>query len=391
MGKLNRYNFYLYIALRILIALDIIYRCRGNITNLLIFLGLFLFIVINDNLRINYFYKDVKKYYLSLLLSTIMSIILAFNIHGYIDIYIYIIFYELISYTEGRISKLFVGLEIALLFLLLMFRTISGEEIRNLEFWKENLIDILMVLLGLFFYLISLFTYKALRKEKKEVERLNQELKLSYNKLKEQSEKIEELAIAKERNRVAGEIHDNLGHSLVALNMNLDVIEKIIDRDIVKAKQLTSKSHILTRESMEELRKAVYALKEEGSSTLIDSIEGIAANIEGTGEVKVILDIDEKVEDLLPEYKNIIYISIKEALTNSIKHGRAKEISINIKLGKNEVLVSIEDNGLGCSNLVKGNGLIGIEDRINKFGGDVTYNGKDKKGFKIDLSLPIGG
>jgi signal transduction histidine kinase len=391
MGKLNRYNFYLYIALRILIALDIIYRCRGNITNLLIFLGLFLFIVINDNLRINYFYKDVKKYYLSLLLSMIISIILAFTIYGYIDIYIYIIFYELISYTEGRISKLFVGLEISLLFLLLMFRTISGEEIRNLEFWKENLIDILMVLLGLFFYLISLFTYKALRKEKKEVERLNQELKLSYNKLKEQSEKIEELAIAKERNRVAGEIHDNLGHSLVALNMNLDVIEKIIDRDIVKAKQLASKSHILTRESMEELRKAVYALKEEGSSTLIDSIEGIAANIEGTGEVKVILDVDEKVEDLLPEYKNIIYISIKEALTNSIKHGGAKEISINIKLGKNEVLVSIEDNGLGCSNLVKGNGLIGIEDRINKFGGDVTYNGKDKEGFKIDLSLPIGG
>lgn len=389
MGKLNKYNFYSYIALRILIALDIIYRCRGNITNLLIFLGLFLFIVINDNLRINYFYKDVKKYYLSLFVSMIISIILAFNIHGYIDIYIYIIFYELISYTEGKISKLFVGLEIALLFLLLMFRTISGEEIRNIEFWKENLIDILMVFLGLFFYLISLFTYKALRKEKKEVERLNQELELSYNKLKEQSERIEELAIAKERNRVAGEIHDNLGHSLVALNMNLDVIEKIIDRDIVKAKQLISKSHILIQESMEELRKAVYALKEEGFSTLIDSIEGMAANIEGTGEVKVILDVDEKVEDLLPEYKNIVYISIKEALTNSIKHSEAKEISINIKLGKNKIFVSIEDNGLGCSNLVKGNGLIGIEDRINKFGGDVTYNGKDKKGFKIDLSLPI--
>ena len=171
--------------------------------------------------------------------------------------------------------------------------------------------------------------------------------------------------------------------------MNLDVIEKIIDRDIVKAKQLISKSHILTRESMEELRKAVYALKEEDSNTLIDSIEGMAANIEGTGEVKVILNVDEKVEDLLPEYKNIIYISIKEALTNSIKHGEAKEISINIKLGKNKIFLSIQDNGLGCSNLMKGNGLIGIEDRINKFGGDVTYSGKDKKGFKIDLSLPI--
>ncbi|MBU5437808.1 sensor histidine kinase [Tissierella sp. MSJ-40] len=389
MGKLNKYNFYSYIALRILIALDIIYRCRSNITNLLIFLGLFLLIIVNDNLRINYFYKDVKKYYLSLFLSMIISIILAFNIHGYIDVYIYMSFYELILYTEGRISQLFVGLEIALFLLLLIFRTISGEEIRNIEFWKESLIDILMILLGLFFYLISLFTYKALRKEKKEVERLNEELELSYNKLKEQSEKIEELTITKERNRVAGEIHDNLGHSLVALNMNLDVIEKIIDRDIVKAKQLINKSHILTKESMEKLRKAVYALKEEGSSTLIDSIERMAANIEGTGEVKVILNVDEKVEDLLPEYKNIIYISIKEALTNSIKHGEAKEISINIKLGKNKIFISIEDNGLGCNSLVKGNGLIGIEDRINKFGGDVTYSDKDKKGFKMDLSLPI--
>lgn len=385
MNRIYKYNNYLYRILQTSIGLDIAYRCKDNITALLISFGLFLVIVTNDHLRAKYFYKSVKRYYSSIFLSMVIGLILAFNTGGYIDIYFYMILYELILYTEGKISRLFISLELISVLTLIFFRIILDEEIGKIEFWQENILDIIMISMGLFFYSVSLFGYKFLRKEKREVERLNKELELSYNKLKEQSEKIERLTITEERNRVAEEIHDNLGHSLIALNMNLDVAEKIIDKDIVKAKELIKKSQMLTKEGMESLRKAVYALKEERPTLLRNAIEKIVDNIESTGKVKVILNIDEKVEELLPEYKDVIYTSIKEALTNSIKHGKADKINIDIILDKDEVRVGIRDNGLGCVNLIKGNGLMGIENRVKGFGGEINYNSEEKQGFNLYL------
>lgn len=385
MNNLGKYNHYLYIISRILIGIDIIYKCKDNINNLMIFLSLFLIIVINDHLRMNLFYKSEKKYYISMFISIIISSILVYKVGGYSSIFMIIIVYELILSTEGKISKLFIVTEISLILILPIIRIESFEQLMSLAFWKENIFDFLMSYIGLLFYALILFTYKTLKKEKRKVDNLNKELELSYNKLKEQSEKIEELTITKERNRVAGEIHDNLGHSLIALNMNLDVAEKIIDKDTSKTKELIKKSQILTKESMENLRKAVYALKEESPTTLQRSIERIIDNIESTGKVKIKLNIDERAEDLLPEYKDIIYSSIKEALTNSIKHGKADEVNIEIILEKDEARVNIKDNGLGCNSLVKGNGFLGIEDKVSKFGGIVNYISEENKGFKVEL------
>lgn len=387
MNKIHKYNGYLYRSLQIFLGIDIIYRCKDSITDLLVFFGLFLVIVINDYLRGKYFYKSIKSYYSSIFLSMVISLVLEINVDGYIDIYFFTILYELILYTEGKISRFFIGLQIIFFLSLIIFRIGSIEDIRIMEFWQDNLLDIIMMFISIFFYSLCLFAYKTLRREKREVDRLNKELALSYSKLKEQSEKIEELTITKERNRVAREIHDNLGHSLVALNMNLDVAEKIIDGDKIKAKELINKSQILTKESMESLRKAVYALKEGSPSTLLDSIKRMVDNIEGTGKVKVILNIDERVEELTPEYKDIIYSSIKEALTNSIKHGEADEVGIDIRFGEEELILSIRDNGLGCSSLAKGNGLLGIEDRVGRFGGRVSYSIEGNKGFEIELIL----
>ncbi len=387
MNKLWKYNNYLYIASRILIGIDIIYRCKYNMTNLLIFFGMFLFIMINDHLRMNLFYKDEKKYYISIFITMIVSSLLIYNIEGYSSILMYIIIYELIIFTEGRTSRLLTGIEILLVFFIAIFKNVPIGELTSYLFWKDNILDILMSFVSVLFYGFLLFSYKTVKKEKREVDRLNKELELSYDKLKEQSERIEELTITKERNRVAREIHDNLGHSLIALNMNLDVAEKIIDKDIVKAKERISKSQMLTKESMESLRKAVYALKEEKFTTLKNSIEKIIHNIESTGKVKVKFIIDERVEELLPEYKDIIYSSVKESLTNSIKHGEAQEIEIEIGCDGDKTKVHIRDNGLGCSDLVRGNGLMGIEDRISKLGGIVNYINEENKGFIVELNL----
>lgn len=384
MNKIYKYINFLHRALQIIIGIDIIYRCK-SISDLLIYFGLYLVVIINDYLRVKYFYKSIKNYYLSIFLTMVISSILTLTIQGYIDIYFYMILYELILYTDGKISLFFVLLQVLIFLFINAYKIGISQSLVTLEFWKEYILDIAMVFMFIIFYSISLYSYKILRKEKHKVDKLNKELELSYKKLKEQSEKIEELTIAKERNRVAREIHDNLDHSLVALNMTLDVAEKTIDRDMEKAKELILKSQKLVKESMDNLRKAVYALKEEKHERFTKSIEEMAENIESTGKVKVILNINDKSESLSPEYKEILYFTIKEALTNSIKHGKADEIRIGLSLEENVKLI-IKDNGIGCKNLVKGNGILGLESRIKDYNGKMSFITND--GFMIELSLP---
>lgn len=385
MEKLNKYYQYLYYALRIFIGLDIIFRTKSNILHLVLFTGLFGILVFNDRLRWRIFYNNIKLFYASVFVSMIIGLILSIMVKGYIDIYFYVLLYELILFTEGRISNFFIGLVISLFVFMLLYRVLDGDYYNLAFILKENLLDLIMIFIGMFFYCVALFTFRALRKEKRKVEKLNEELEKSYSLLKAQAERIEELTITKERNRVAREIHDNLGHSLVALNMTLDVAEKTIDRDMEKAKELILKSQKLVKESMDNLRKAVYALKEEKHERFTKSIEEMAENIESTGKVKVILNINDKSESLSPEYKEILYFTIKEALTNSIKHGKADEIRIDLSLEENVKLI-IKDNGIGCKNLVKGNGILGLESRIKDYNGKMSFITND--GFMIELSLP---
>lgn len=383
-----KYNYYLYIVLQFLIGIDIIHHSRGDVGKLVIYFGLFLIITINEYLRGK---ACINTYFISIIASIVIGSLLALKLGGYSYIYMYTLLYELILFTEGKTSKILTGLVMILAFLIPAIGITPVDNLTNMvTIWRDNFLDLFMILMGILFYSISLLGFKTVRKEKKEVERLNKELEVSYGVLEKQSREIEKLTLTNERNRVAGEIHDNLGHSLIALNMNLDVAGKIFDKDAMKAKELIDRSQILTKESMENLRKAVYALKEKTHRTLKDSIEKIINNIESTGKVNLILNINEKAEEILPEYKDIIYLIVKESITNSIRHGKSEEIIIAIILEDEELKISIIDNGFGCINPIKGNGLLGIEGKVNHLGGTVTYNSENKKGFKLDLIFPYG-
>ena len=185
MGRIFKYNRYIYIVVHIFIGLDIFNRTKDNINIFLIFMGLFLLVVLNNYLRVKYFYKDGNKFFLSMLIYMIISSILIFNINGYVDILNFMIIYELILFTGGNRSKIFIGLAIVNTFFIIILRNLTLAEILSLQFWQnnlslqfwqENLIDLFWVIIYLLFYLVSLFGYKALRNEKWKVDRLNKEL-----------------------------------------------------------------------------------------------------------------------------------------------------------------------------------------------------------------------
>src|SRR5699024_641808 len=292
--------------------------------------------------------------------------------------------HEIGLYTGGKIGKILFTSDLIIILSVIILRQIpSFNEVLSIRFWKDNAFAFIITSSFIISYSFSIQAYKALYIEKTKVEKMNK-------KLEQQSEEIERLTITKERNRVAQEIHDYLGHNLSALNMNLDVAGKIIDKYPSKTEEIINKCQILTKESMEGLREAVYALKEgDYSFNLKYSIEGLIENFSNTGSVNIIFNYNKKVDELLLNYKNTIYSIIRESLTNSIRHGQADEICIDIDIDNGFVNIILKDNGIGCSEIIKGNGLKGIENRILSIDGKVDYITDVNEGFEIRANIPI--
>lgn len=378
MKRLSKYNYILYISLRLLILLDIVFRFQKDVSKFLIFSVAFILIMMNDYFRLNKFNKNINIYYISMLISIVGGMTLIASVVGYSFIYSFIILYELILINKTFISLIGLELFLMLVFMLTGFNSKNFSTLFTLSYWQNNILDILMYIIFISFYIIMLFVIKALVIEKKKVEKLNEELK-------QINIEIENLTKTKERNRIAGEIHDNLGHNLMALNMQLDVAYKLTGSSNAQIRDIITKAQALTKTSIDDLRKAVYALKESSSDSLSKAIRNIVDNI---NNIEIELSIDKKIDYLLANYKNDICLIVKEAITNSIKHGNADKIFIAIKVDNFECIINIHDNGKGCSKLIKGNGLLGIEEKVNFYNGHIIYL-ETEKAFSIMIKFPL--
>jgi signal transduction histidine kinase len=204
---------------------------------------------------------------------------------------------------------------------------------------------------------------------------------------------IEKLTITKERNRVAQEIHDSLGHSITGLIMHLDYLEKINHKKPEENETVIKKCQDLSRNAMKDLRKAVFALKENDEmNSLHESIEELIKNLENES-INIIYKKQGIIEKLPPEIKFITYRIVQEVITNSIKHGKANEIVLELINDKktNNFYIMESDNGIGSDRILVGNGIKGIEDRIRVFNGEVSIKTKKNMGFNINISIPNGG
>lgn len=388
MNKYSRYTINIRNIIMIIIFFNILTEYQFLSIKFIILSAFFSLIMLNEYLRFKYFYKELYPYLISLSIAFVCSTYVLF---AYDTFYFYAIIFELGSNdVKGKISNIFMASHIIVYILSLIYLVKDLSSIFSREFWIGDGLDLLLRTAA---YLIMLFTsmfVKVQVKERMRFRKLNNELEEANNKLKDYSENVEELTITKERGRVASEIHDSLGHSLTALIMHLDFLENIADRDAEKTKEIIYKCQDLARDSMKGLRKAVYTLNEENQGKgLKTSINELIYNLSSSGEVMINLSIEDSIENTSPEIKNIIYRTIMEGLTNSIKHVKATKIIIDVYQIKGGIGFKIKDNGSGCLEIVKGNGLSNIEKRISEVDGKVIFSSDLNEGFLVDVYIPV--
>lgn len=198
------------------------------------------------------------------------------------------------------------------------------------------------------------------------------------------------LAIAKERNRISGEIHDILGHSLTVVISLLEASKSCLLSEPESAKEKLYTAMENTRYNLNNLKQSLTNPSNEGMTgeELIYDIKKIAKPLKEAGtNVELITRGNDLI--LPNHYYDMIYHFCQEALTNAVRHGKAKEVTIAIRINSDIVDLTIIDNGLGSEGFVKGNGLSNIEKHVKSLKGYFSCGSPDGDGFSLHAKIPM--
>lgn len=200
---------------------------------------------------------------------------------------------------------------------------------------------------------------------------------------------IEEITILRERNRISREIHDNVGHALSTIIIQLGAIEKICKSDGEAASIMAKNLGGFAKESMERVRGAVRAMKPRE----FEEYEGVIAvsemikNFQKLTGVEVKLRVSDSVWKLNSDQTMVIYRIIQEFLSNAVRHGKSTEVKIFLNFLETHLRVHLKDNGVGCSKVIPGIGLKSIKERVTSWGGNMDYFTKQGQGFELVVTM----
>ncbi|MED1610810.1 sensor histidine kinase [Bacillus paranthracis] len=209
--------------------------------------------------------------------------------------------------------------------------------------------------------------------------------KMLRNQLNEANEQIKDLVKREERQRIARDLHDTLGHTLSLITLKSQLVEKLIvknpERASTEAKEITQTS----RTALKQLRELISDMRMITVEEELEQIKAIlqAANIE--------LEIKQETSasSLSPIEQNILGMCLREAVTNVVKHSKATRCIVSVRELQGELILTVEDNGIGLADQNHdGNGIRGMKERIALIDGFVEL-GTINPGTLLTVKVPV--
>jgi signal transduction histidine kinase len=265
-------------------------------------------------------------------------------------------------------------------------QTITSEQYKIIK--NIGIISALF-LFGLCVACISIMV-NALQREYKS----RQELTLVHQKLREYALIAEDKATLDERNRIAREIHDSVGHVLTAQTIQLNNAIAFWQSEPDKAYRFLVESKELVRTALKDIRHSVSSLRS-------DPLEGKSLQTaiallfqEFSSRTKIIPDYNLVLNHSLnKEIKLTVYRIIQEALTNIVKHSQAEAVKVELQTFPKHLYLLIEDNGKGfkLEQNTTGFGLQGMRERVMALKGKMEISSSLHRGCTITINIPLYG
>ncbi len=383
--KKNEKHLYLYILKLILssiLFMSALYFENAQQQRLYVLVALFSLFLINSIIKY-YINKQSKLYFFTLILDVVLIYFLELNSRLLINyflhsLYIIILFEASITLQikKGTIIGVLIILVSMIKFIYLVYYKFNFSNISQMIFF--------LIANGLILVIAIFAQYNKEEKEKKGI--LYKELLDTHKKLKESTDRVKRLSVVDERNSIARDIHDNLGHDMTALIMQLQMSEHYLNQNNpTKSKEMLVQSIKSAKDSLNGIREVVGTLR--GTDTTYCHDKAIKILVDKFSE-KTGASIDLKISGKIThnyEADTAIYHILQECLTNAVRHGEATRIIIELEYSHTEIRFNIMDNGIGAKFVEEGYGLKGIKERVKDFNGNVEFKSLD--GFCVTGSI----
>lgn len=214
----------------------------------------------------------------------------------------------------------------------------------------------------------------------------------AHRRLRDYALQIENQAILQERNRIAREIHDSVGHYLTAQSIQLENTALFLTQEPDKATNHLAKARKLGKEALANIRASVATLRKNPleERSLENILEGLIAEFKLNTDIKITSKIN-LVSSLATEVNTAVYRIVQEALTNITKHSEATIVELSLNEIAGTIKLSVKDNGCGFNPMenTTGFGLQGMQERTEALNGNFRVISEYGKGCQIEVEIPL--
>lgn len=223
-------------------------------------------------------------------------------------------------------------------------------------------------------------------------QRARDQLAEAHAQLRGYAAQAEQLATTQERNRLARDIHDGLGHHLTVVQMQLQAARAVLGSDAARTEALLEKAQQQAEEALDEVRRSVSALREpRADRPLLEGLEALAAESSAAG-IATALEVVGTARTLPAEIKEALYRTAQEGLTNVRKHAEATRAWLTLDYqDAATVALEVRDDGRGTkpdTGAGLGFGLLGLRERAARLDGRLTIDAAPDRGLTLRVEVP---
>jgi two-component system sensor histidine kinase DesK len=191
---------------------------------------------------------------------------------------------------------------------------------------------------------------------------------------------VERLAKMAERERIARDLHDVLGHALSVITLKSELARRLVDTDRERAKAEIADVETISREALAEVRRTVRGYRPESLQAEFDRAR---STLETAG---VAVETHSAPVAIPPAHEGVLALVLREAVTNVVRHAQAKRCRLELQEVKGTCRLDIHDDGRGGRH-VEGYGMRGMRERVEAFGGTLILDAR--AGTKLTITLPL--
>ncbi|HEV7189496.1 MAG TPA: sensor histidine kinase [Blastococcus sp.] len=201
-------------------------------------------------------------------------------------------------------------------------------------------------------------------------------------------------AVAEERNRIARELHDVVGHSVSLMTVQASAVRRLMRPDQEKERVALETVEAAGREALTEMRRMVGVLRSGDVAPnlapppTLDQVDRLVDTFRRSG-LEVSVETTGEPAPLPPGLDLTAYRLVQEALTNTLRHARATRAAVHIGYGDDCLVISVRDDGAGPNGSPPGTGLLGMRERVGVYGGTLTTGPAEGGGFELRAELPM--